>query len=106
MFDRFEVCEGYRLYDELWGPTEYGARLYKVRYRPACNASLETAEPLAKWIYGRLVRKHERLYVGYERLHRRLKSSPPWPGTAHMRNGARAWLAFNGYLQAVLLYTP
>jgi hypothetical protein len=54
----------------------------------------------AKAIYGRLVREHNRLYVGYGRYQKRNPKAPSWPGTNNMRN-VRDWLKSVGALAAV-----
>jgi hypothetical protein len=103
MFNRFDICEAYALYDMLWGPTEYGVRLHRIQFRMSPLRTLENASEEVKRIYGSLVRKHNRLYVAYERYHRRNPKSPMWPGTQNMRGGASAWLRSIGVLEAVEL---
>lgn len=110
MFDRFAVCEAYYWYDVLWGPTPYGARLHRIGYRPGICASLEKADDEVKVLYGRLVREHNRLYVGHERLYRRARgrchSVRSWPGTSHMgTGGAWGYLQTQGLLDAVYAVT-
>lgn len=99
-FNRFDVCEAYYWYDVLWSPTEYGARLHKIGFRPSCLARLKNMSENAKTIYGKLVRENHRLYIGYNRYQRRNPNAPMWPGTANMRN-VREWLARVGALAAV-----
>jgi hypothetical protein len=101
-FDRFDICEAYAFYDMLWGPTEYGAQLRRIGFRLSPIARLETLDENAKAIFGSLVRKHNRLYVAYERFHRRSPNAPAWPGTLNMPRGdVRAWLKSQGILSAV-----
>ena len=107
-FDRFAVCEAYYWYDTLWGPTPYGARLHKIGYRPGICQRLENADEDTKAIYGRLVREHQRLYIGYERLRRKASGRTtlrPWPGTAHMGRSAWNWLYARGLIDAVYAVT-
>lgn len=104
MFNRFDICEAYALYDILWGPTEYAARLRRIQFRPSPSLTLETASDEVKAIYGRLVREHNRLYIAYERYARRNRNARPWPGTQNMRRGAREWLRSCGLLDAVQTY--
>lgn len=100
MFDRWAIAQAYYWYDVLWGPTPYGSRLHGIGYKPACSERLEDLEPLAKEIYGRLVREHNRLYVGYTRYQKRNPDAPQWPGTRNMRS-VRDWLSGIGALAAV-----
>jgi hypothetical protein len=104
--DRFGVCEAYSHYDTLWGPTPYGVRLHRIGYRPGILQCLEKADDDVKWRYGRLVREHNRLYVGYERLRRKANGRAAWlieswPGTQNMKGCARDWLQKRGLLRAV-----
>jgi len=100
MFDRFDVCEAFYMYDVLWGPTPYGARLHALKFRPSPTMSLEKLSENGKAIYGRLVRERERLYVGYTRYQKRNPRAPQWPGTNNMRS-VRDWLKTIGALAAV-----
>jgi len=102
-FDRFAIVDAYWMYSTLWGH-EYNVRLHAIGYRPSCLASLETLEPEAKRIYGALVRRHNRLMVGFDRLARRQPAlAGQWPGTYNIPRGdVRAWLASRGLLDAVL----
>jgi hypothetical protein len=95
MFNRWDVCEAYALFADLWGPNEYGARLHKLKYHNP-YLCLETASPEVKQIYGRLVRKHERLYVAHCRYSRRRFGRETWPGTAHMWPTVKGWLDRHG----------
>jgi hypothetical protein len=106
-FDRFDICEAYYMYDVLWGPTPYGARLHRMKYKPHHSLDLDTMSENAKAIYGALVRRHQRLYVGYERYYRRASNPIPWPGIMNMPAGnARVWLILRGLLKAVESYVP
>ncbi len=101
-FDRFDICEAYAMFDMLWGPTPYGQRLYRMRFKASVFASLEGMTENSKAIYGALVRKHHRLLTGYERYAKRNRNAPSWPGTRNMPRGdVRAWLASIGALDAV-----
>jgi hypothetical protein len=100
MFDRWAICEAYYWYDTLWGPTPYGARLHAIRFSPGICARLESMSEEGKAIYGRLVREHNRLYIGYTRYQKRNPSAPQWPGTNNMRS-VRDWLRSVGALDAV-----
>lgn len=104
MFDRFDICEAYYLYDVDWGPTPYGARLHKIGFSPAPSLSLASANENVKEIYGRLVRQHEGTYVAYERLYRRHPEIGPWPGTQNMGCESRTWLRKRGLLAAIECY--
>lgn len=104
-FNRWNVVEAYYWYDVLWAPSEYSARLHALRFRPGGSARLENADEDVKSIYGRLVMKHNRLWIGYERYRRRHPSAPSWPGTQNMRCSAREWLQAHGLLDAVRMMT-
>jgi hypothetical protein len=106
-FDRCDICEAYYTYDALWGPTPYGARLRRMHFRPGILIALENLNENAKAIYGALVRREQRLYVGYERYYRRAPNPVPWPGTFNMPAGnVRVWLILKGLLKAVESYAP
>lgn len=107
-FDRWDVCAAYHMFAVLWNggqpASSYGVRLSRIGYRPApSEQTLEGLSPNAKAIYGSLVRKHERLYTGFDRLYRRHPDvAGSWPGTRNMPGGnARAWLQARGLLGAV-----
>jgi hypothetical protein len=104
-FDRWNTAEGYYWFDVLWGPTDYGERLDRMGFRPGACAKFESADADVKEIYGRLVMRHHRLFVGYERYHRRNPKSPSWPGASNMPRGMWRWLESVGALDAVLLMT-
>jgi hypothetical protein len=99
-FDRWDVCEAYYWLDTLWGPTPYGIRLHRLRFSLGVCARLESMNENAKAIYGRLVREHHRLYVGYTRYQKRNPRAPMWPGTNNMRSVSE-WLRSIGALEAV-----
>ena len=105
-FNRFDICEAYAMYDTLWGPTEYGARLHRIRFRPGVLFSLENMSENAKEIYGKLVRENQRIYIAWERFQRRTHApKQPWPGTSNMvGNDPRRWLRNQGLLAAVESY--
>ena len=102
-FDRFDICAAYYMYDILWNSTAYAAKLRRIGYRPSCSEEfLENLSENAKEIYGALVRRHNRLYVCWERYARRNPNAPAWPGTDNMpRRDARAWIKSLGVLRAV-----
>lgn len=102
-FDRFDICAAYHMFDVLWGPSDYAAKLRRLRYRPSVREEyLEHLSENAKEIYGALVLRHHRLLVGFERYARRNQSAPSWPGTNNMPRGdVRAWLKSIGALSAV-----
>lgn len=102
-FNRFDICAAYYMYNTLWGPTPYGAKLNRLKYRPAPSEQfLEILSENAKEIYGSLVRKHQALYVAYERYARRNPNAPSWPGTNNMPgNDPHAWMKSHGILSAV-----
>jgi hypothetical protein len=103
MFNRWDVCDAYALYALMWGPTEYGARLHKIGYHNP-EVSFESVSPEAREIYGRLVRKHERLYVAHCRYSRRRFKCETWPGTANMFPTVRGWLDRHGLLKLMDCY--
>lgn len=100
-FDRFDICEAYYMYDVLYNPTKYAAKLRRLDFRPSPTIRLEDLSENAKEIFGALVRRHNRLYTGYTRYQKRNPAAPSWPGTNNMRNGERAWLESIGALAAV-----
>lgn len=103
-FDRFDICEAYAMYATLWAPEPHkiNARLRRLQFRPRVTMALENLSENSKEIYGALVKKHERLYVGFERLSRRMPECPAWPGTANMPRGdVRTWLKSKNLLPAV-----
>ncbi len=105
-FDRFDICSAYHMYDILWNPTEYAARLRRLNFRPSHSEEfLEGLSENAKEIYGALVLKHERIHVAWERYARRNPNAPRWPGTNNMPgNDPRAWMESQGLLRAVETY--
>jgi len=105
-FDRFDICEAYAMYDMLWGPTEYAARLHRIKFRASPLRSLENMSENAKEIYGRLVREHQRIYIAWERYQRRKHARKlAWPGTRNMPGGdPYRWLRKQGLLTAVETY--
>lgn len=91
-FDRFDVCEAYAVYSMLYGPrSDIDARLRRVEFCPA--PALSGPDHLTengKVIFGGLVRRSEREYVAYERLHRRRPDVfPAWPGSRSVGSPAR-----------------
>lgn len=104
-FDRSSVAFSYAWYSLLWSPTEYDARLHRLRVRLGAVARLESADEDIKHGYGTLVMRHNRLYVGFNRLYRRGKTKIQWPGTNNMRHGLIQWLKSNGLYEAVLAVT-
>lgn len=107
--DRTTLLFAYAWYVMHWGPTrDRRAERVVNRYRVSLGmcARFETADQDVKEAYGRIVRKNEGLYVGYERLYRRGKVGP-WPGTQNLPRGdARAWLRSQGLLEAVEAVAP
>lgn len=105
--DRFSVCAAHYWYATLWSggrqAWQYASRLRMIGYRPSVLARLEDETPETRQGYGRIVRKHERLYVGFSRLQRRAPDvAGQWPGTRNMPRGdIRAWLGARGLLAAV-----
>lgn len=82
-------------YDMLWGPSKYGALVHRYRVNVGCDARFEKADEEVKRIFGKLTLRHNRVYVGFERLRRRARDrlgKLEWPGTRHMPEGARAWV--------------
>lgn len=102
-FNRFDVCSAYWMYNVLWNPTNYAARLHRIGYKPSYREEfLENLSVNAKEIYGALVLRHERIHVAWERYARRNRNAPSWPGTNNMPgNDPRAWLKAQGILTAV-----
>lgn len=103
-FDRFDICEAYQMYATLWAPDpiKINDRLRRIQFKPGISLRLENLTENSKQIYGQLVCRHERLYVGFERLYRRMPNCPVWPGTSNMPGGdARRWLKQNNLLEAV-----
>ncbi len=93
------------MYDVLWAPTPYAARLNRLQFRSGLDARLYKLTPESKYIYGALVKRHNRLYVGFERLARRNpRLGLRWPGTSNMKRGPRDWLKSVGLLEAVESY--
>jgi hypothetical protein len=106
--DRFDILTAYAFYAMLWAPTGYDVRLRKLGFRLGCGARLETAEAGAKEAYGRLVRRHGALLVGFERLYRRHPEvAGSWPGTYNIPGGdVRRYLASRGILEACEALCP
>lgn len=100
-FNRWDICEAYWWFDTLWGPTEYAVRLRAINFRPGVISRMEDMGENAKAIYGRLVREHHRLYVGYTRYQKRNRKAPQWPGTRNMVSVV-SWLKSVGAYEAVL----
>lgn len=103
-FNRWDICAAYNMYAVGYNgdaaANEIGCRLSRLRYRPArSEETLAGLSENAKAIYGSLVRRHNALFVGYERLARR-GHAPPWPGTMWIGD-PRKWLASTGLLVAV-----
>lgn len=107
-FNRWAIVSACYWYNLLWDPTRYGARLARLRFRPGTLARLENEDEETKERYGRLVRQHERLYVGFCRLAKRQPTiAGSWPGTFNMPGGnVRKWLASRGLLDAVEAMCP
>jgi hypothetical protein len=105
--DRFSVCAAYYWYATLWSGGQqawhYANRLRRIGYSPGVLDRLESETPETRESYGRLVRRHERLYVGFSRLQRRAPAvAGDWPGTRNMPRGdVRGWLETRGLLSAV-----
>lgn len=100
---RYDVVFAYAWFELLWGPTRYGARIRRLGVRFGQLASLE--EPSVKQVYGAIVRREHRYFVGFERLRRKMgaRLGLQWPGTRNMPLGdERAWLAAQGILDGVL----
>ncbi len=105
-FNRWDVVSAYYWYSVLWGPTQYDKRLHMLKYKPSVFACLEDADYVTKLIYGRLVMRHQRLYIGFNRLYKRKKVKNDWPGTYNMPgNDIERWLKGKGLLEAVLSVT-
>jgi hypothetical protein len=108
-FDRFDICAAYNMYGLLWDSgRKYSAALHRLKYRPAHSEEyLEGLSENAKEIYGALVRKHERIFVAWERYAKRNRNAPSWPGTFNMPGqDPYAWLKSQGLLSAVESMVP
>lgn len=116
-WDRFSVCTAYAIYASDYNGSRE-AYAYQTRLRRIFRASpslggindyRDDDRDEVSRIYGNLVMRHNRTYVGYERLLRRsrgrVKRAVHWPGTANMGTGERAWCARLGLLDAVDSYT-
>jgi hypothetical protein len=106
-FNRFDVCEAYAMYALLYAPeSEISQRLHKIGFRLGNTASLGNLSIEAKEIYGRIVKRNNRLIVGFERLHKRHPEvAGMWPGTYNIPGGdVRKYLQKKGILEACEMY--
>lgn len=103
-YTRHDIAFAYAWYDLLWSPTRYGQRLHRLGVKLGVCARLETEDSGVKQIYGSIVRREHRLYVGFGRLKKKMgdRLSVQWPGTNNMPKGEWAWLKSEGLLDAVL----
>jgi hypothetical protein len=108
-FDRYDICEAYAAYAQLWAPIRnIDERLHRIGFRLSPCFSLEGMSENAKEIYGGLVRRNERLLVGFKRLYRRRPElAGSWPGTYNIPGGdVRRYLQTKGILNAVEALVP
>lgn len=114
MYDRFSVCNAYNMYATGYNGSpeanEYFNRLSRIGFSPGMGACeienyIDDDREEVSRIYGDLVMKHNRLYVGYERYRRRNPKVWPWPGTSNMPRGAWEWLKSQGLLAVIDCYT-
>lgn len=88
-------------YASLWGPVN---RRISADLGPCTTLETEDDSEV-KQAYGAIVKREQRLYIGYERLSRKAKGRlgrMSWPGSSNMRKGACSYLESEGLLTAVL----
>lgn len=97
---RESIAFAWEYYAVNWGPID---RSTHVNLGPCATLETEDDEEI-KQVYGAIVKREQRLYVGFERLSRKAgrRMRLSWPGTSHMKRGAWSYLESERLLNAVL----